>query len=231
MANQSSSGNRNENQSPDDSARKTEVKPPANRQTPDKTGPARRGKKTDPNDLTVDFFKEVSLGKALGYIIVVSILAFLFLIWLIYFRQTADDVAPWVGQLPALNAMLNSVSTLLILLGFRAVRQRNFSRHMKYMMAAFVTSTFFLISYLIYHHFVGHTPFPGEGLIRPIYFFILITHIILSAFVVPLVLTSFYLAWSGRLGTHRKVSWWTFPIWLYVSITGVVIFFILNAYV
>ncbi len=181
--------------------------------------------------LTVDLIKEISLPKALGMIVLISILAFLFLIWLIYFRETAETTAEWVGHLPALNALLNSVSTVLILTGYAAIRKKLYVRHMKLMLTAFITSSLFLISYLVYHNFVGHTPFPGEGIIRPVYFFILITHIILSAFVVPLVLTSFYFAYAGKFAKHRKVSKWTFPIWLYVSVTGVLIFFILNAYV
>lgn len=183
------------------------------------------------DQITIDFFKEISIPKALGVIILISLLAFLFLIWLIYFRETAETTADWVGQLPALNALLNTTSAILIVLGYRAVRKKDFLKHMKLMLTAFVTSSLFLISYLIYHNFVGHTSFPGEGWIRPFYFFILISHIILSAFVVPLVLTSFYFAYSGKFRTHRKVSKWTLPIWLYVSVTGVMIFFILNAYV
>ena len=181
--------------------------------------------------LTVDFLKEISVKKALITILLVSGLAFLFLIYLLYFREAAGSTEDWVTQLPALNAFLNSISTVLIILGYVAIRQKKYLRHMKLMMTAFITSTLFLVSYLLYHNFVGHTPFPGEGWIRPVYFFILITHIILSATVVPLVLTSYYFAFAGKFKTHRKVSMWTFPIWLYVSITGVVIFFILNAYV
>jgi len=182
------------------------------------------------DQLTVDFFRQISLPKAIGMILLISVAAFLFLIWLIYFRETPGEAAAWVEQLPALNALLNSVSTVLIVAGYVAVLKREFARHMKLMMTALITSSLFLISYLIYHNFIGHTPFPGEGLIRPAYFFILISHIILSAFVVPLVLTSFYFAYAGKFATHRKVSKWTFPIWLYVSVTGVMIFFILNAY-
>lgn len=183
------------------------------------------------DQITVDFIKNFSVAKAIGVIILISVLAFLFLIWLIYFKETADTTATWVAQLPALNALLNSASTVFIVLGFLAIRKRQFIRHMKLMLTAFVTSSLFLVSYLVYHNFVGHTPFPGEGFIRPVYFTILISHIILSAFVVPLVLTSYYFAFSGKFETHRKVSKWTLPIWLYVSVTGVMIFFILNAYV
>lgn len=187
--------------------------------------------KPNSDELTLEFFKNISVPKAIGTILLISGLAFLFLIWLIYFRETSEDTAAWVANLPALNAVLNSASTVFILLGFTAIKKKEYVRHMKFMLTAFITSSLFLISYLVYHNFVGHTPFPGEGIIRPIYFFILISHIILSAFVVPLVLTSYYFAFSGKFSTHRKVSKWTFPIWLYVSITGVVIFFILNAYV
>jgi putative membrane protein len=187
--------------------------------------------KPNSDELTVDFIKSLSVPRAIGTILIISLAAFLFLIWLIYFRETADETAAWVAQLPALNALLNSASTIFILAGFVAIKRKNYTAHMKYMLTAFVTSALFLISYLIYHNFVGHTPFPGEGFIRPVYFFILITHIVLSAFVVPLVLTSYYFAFSGKFSTHRKVSKWTFPIWLYVSVTGVMIFFILNAYV
>lgn len=187
--------------------------------------------KPNSEQLTIDFLKKISVARALGVILLISGLSFLFLIWLIYFRGTSGEPAVWVAKLPALNALLNSASTVFIVAGFVAVKKRKFVAHMKFMLTAFVTSSLFLISYLIYHNFVGHTPFPGEGMIRTFYFFILITHIILSAFVVPLVLTSYYFAFSGKFTTHRKVSKWTLPIWLYVSVTGVVIFFILNSYV
>lgn len=182
------------------------------------------------DQLTVDVLKEVSVSKAIGVIIAVSVLAFILLIWLIYFKGGSDTYAEWVSSLPAVNAFFNSASTVLLLLGFRAVKQRKFATHMRYMLSAFVTSSLFLISYVIYHNFHGDTPFQGEGLVRPVYFFILISHIILSAFVVPLILTSFYFAFSGKFITHRKVSRFTFPVWLYVSVTGVVIFFMLKIF-
>lgn len=188
-------------------------------------------KKSLDEQLTVRFLKELSVTKAITWILSISAAAFLFLIYLIYFREAAESSGNWVDQLPALNALLNSISAVLIILGYVAIRQKKYIRHMKLMLTAFITSTLFLISYLIYHNFSGHTPFPGEGVIRPIYFTILITHIIFSATVVPMVLTSYYFAFSGKFKTHRKFSKWTLPIWLYVSVTGVTIFFILNAYV
>jgi putative membrane protein len=181
--------------------------------------------------VTIEALKNVSLYKAIISIFIVSVLAFLFLIWLIYFKDTPDEIADWVYKLPALNATFNSLSTILLILGFREIKKKQFDKHMRFMLGAFAMSTLFLVSYVIYHNFVGHTPFPGQGLIRPVYFFILITHIILSAAVVPLILTSFYFAFSGKFKSHRKLSKITFPIWMYVSVTGVMIFFILRAYV
>jgi putative membrane protein len=158
------------------------------------------------------------------------VIALLFLVWLIYIKDPAPAAIPWVKKLSALNAALNFCSTIFLLLGFREIKNRNFGKHMRFMISAFVTSALFLVSYVIYHHFVGDTKFTGEGFIRYIYFFILISHIILSAFVVPLVLSSFYFAFSGKFGTHRKVSKWTFPIWLYVSVTGVLVFLMLKTF-
>ena len=167
---------------------------------------------------------------ALIVILGVSVSAILFLVWLIYFKAPATAEVAWVSNLSALNAALNSLSTIFLLLGFREIRARNFAKHMRFMISAFITSALFLVSYIVYHHFVGDTPFTGQGFIRPVYFFVLITHIVLSIFVVPLVLSSFLFAFSGKFSTHRRVSKWTFPIWLYVSITGVLVFFMLKIF-
>ena len=170
----------------------------------------------------------IDARKALGLILAVSAAALLFLVWLIYFKAPAAAQVAWVSNLSAVNAALNSLSTVFLLLGFREIRARNFAKHMRFMISAFITSALFLVSYIVYHHFVGDTPFTGQGFIRPVYFFILISHIVLSIFVVPLVLSSFLFAFSGKFSTHRKVSKWTFPIWLYVSVTGVMVFFMLK---
>lgn len=180
--------------------------------------------------VTIDLLKNVSLPKALGVILLVSGAAFGFLIWLIYYKGGSDYSSTLITSLPALNALLNSASAVLLLFAYQAIRQRKFSRHMKFNLTAFLTSTLFLISYVIYHNFHGSTHFPAEGLVKYVYFTILISHIILSALVVPMILTSFYLAFSGKLRLHRKVSKVTLPVWLYVSVTGVAIFFMLNAY-
>ncbi len=181
--------------------------------------------------VAVEAFKDLNVARAVVYIMIASGLVLIFLFWLLYFRDGAETVPAWVYSLPTVNAVFNSIATALLILGFVQIKKRNFDAHMKFNLAAFVASAFFLISYVLYHNFIGHTPFPGEGLIRPVYFFILITHIILSVVVVPLILSSFFFAFAGRFAIHRKVSKFTFPIWIYVSVTGVVIYFILNAYV
>lgn len=185
---------------------------------------------TSDKPFTLDLLKDISLYRAVGVILLISCTALGFLIWLIYFKGGSDYSSNLITSLPALNALLNSTSTVLLLFGYKAIRDRNFSRHMKFNLTAFVTSSLFLISYVIYHNFHGSTPFTGQGLIRPVYFFILVSHIILSALVLPMILTSFYLAFSGKLKLHRKISKITLPVWLYVSVTGVIIFFMLRAY-
>lgn len=172
--------------------------------------------------------EQISARKALSIIVGFSVGAVLFLFWLIYFKEGAESPAPWIQNLSAVNAGLNSLSTVFLLLAFREIKRRDFQKHMRFNLAAFVTSSLFLVSYVVYHHFVGDTNFMGEGFIRPVYFFILITHIVLSIFVVPLVLASFYYSLSGKFKTHKMVSRWTFPIWLYVSVTGVLVFFMLK---
>lgn len=180
------------------------------------------------SQITVDALKNTSVYKAITLIILMSALAFAFLIWLIYYQGGVDHSSTVISRLPALNASLNSISTTLLLFGYYYVRQRKFDTHMRFMIGAFASSALFLLSYVVYHTFHGHTVFEGTGFIRPVYFFILISHIILSAAVVPLVLSSFYFAFAGKFKVHRKLSRFTFPVWLYVSITGVMIFLILN---
>lgn len=181
--------------------------------------------------VTLNAFENLNMARAVVGVMIASGLVLIFLFWLIYFRGGAETVPAWVGYLPSVNAFFNSVATTFLVLAFVQIKKRDFEAHMKYNLAAFVASALFLISYVIYHNFIGHTTFPGQGWIRPVYFFILISHIILSVVVVPLILSSFLFAFAGKFSLHRKISKFTFPIWMYVSITGVVIYFILKAYV
>lgn len=170
----------------------------------------------------------VRTSRAVAGILVVSVAAFLFLVWLVYLKGGGGAESPLIRALPACDAGFNSLSTVLLIGGYVAVRQRKYARHLRFMTAAFVSSSLFLVCYVIYHNAHGDTRFLAHGPIRPIYFTILISHISLSAVALPLILSSFYLSLSGRFPIHRKVSRITFPIWLYVSVTGVLVFALLK---
>ena len=131
------------------------------------------------------------------------------------------------AQLPALNAALNSLSAVFLIAGYLFIRAKNRDSHRACMLAAFFCSTLFLISYLVYHFQVGSVGFKGQGWIRPVYFTILITHTILATAVVPLALITLVRALRERFDAHRRIARWTLPIWLYVSVTGVVIYLML----
>jgi uncharacterized membrane protein YozB (DUF420 family) len=132
-----------------------------------------------------------------------------------------------ITDLPALNACLNSISSLLLTAGYVFIRRGQIERHRLAMTAAFATSCLFLVSYLIYHYNAGSVPFTKQGWLRPVYFTILITHIVLAAAIVPLALITLYNAWRERFDKHRRIARWTWPIWMYVSVTGVVIYLML----
>jgi putative membrane protein len=167
--------------------------------------------------------------KPVPVILGLSITIAAFLVWLIYFKGRA--IGPeWISGLPAANAFFNSMSAICLVLGYREIRRRNRVVHMRFMLSATVFSTLFLISYITYHYFHGDTKFPGHGWIRPVYFFILITHISLSMVALPLILGTLWYALRTQFRFHKKVARWTLPVWLYVSVTGVLVYFILRAY-
>jgi protein SCO1 len=132
-----------------------------------------------------------------------------------------------LSYLPAVNATLNATSAVLLLLGWRAVRRHEIERHRRLMIAAALVSAAFLVCYLVYHAQVGSVRFTAMGAPRTIYFTILITHTILAAAIVPLVLRTLWLGLKRRDDRHRRIARWTFPLWLYVSVTGVVIYLML----
>ena len=151
-----------------------------------------------------------------------------FLVWVVYLRGgTGSDAVATSTTLPAINAVLNGLSAALIIAGRVAVRRRRFRLHATLMLAAIVSSACFITNYVYYHLHHGDTVFTGTGWIRPIYFTVLISHIMMSVVAFPMILTSLFLALSGRLGTHRRVSRYTWLAWLYVSVTGVAVFFFL----
>lgn len=129
--------------------------------------------------------------------------------------------------LPALNALLNTTCTCFLLAGWWFIRHGRKSAHRASMISALVTTGLFLISYLTYHYAHGSTRFAGEGIIRPIYFTILVSHTILAAAIVPLVAITLVRALRERFDAHRRIARWTLPIWLYVSVTGVVVYLLL----
>jgi len=132
-----------------------------------------------------------------------------------------------IDDLPALNATLNGVAVCFLAAGYVFIRRKRIAAHRACMIAAFTASSLFLTSYLIYHAHVGSRPFPGHGPVRLLYFVILISHIILAAAIVPMALITLRRGLRLDVGRHRRIARWTWPLWMYVSVTGVVIYFML----
>ena len=126
-----------------------------------------------------------------------------------------------------LNASLNALSGVLLLIGHRKIMAGNMRAHKKYMIAAFISSSVFLVSYVIYHIRVGNVLFQGQGWIRPVYFAILISHVILAIVILPMAIASLMRGLQQKFDKHRKIARWTYPLWLYVSVTGVVVYVML----
>jgi putative membrane protein len=168
-------------------------------------------------------------GVVLG-IIAVSLTASLMLFWLVYFHAPTDVTGTHLLFLPALNALLNGLSAVALVTGFLFIRRKRIAAHRASMFTAFVFSTLFLASYITNHALHGDMRFHGEGAVRPFYFALLISHIDLSMIALPLILVTFFLSLTGRFPIHRRVARYTFPIWLYVSVTGVIVYAMLASY-
>ncbi len=132
-----------------------------------------------------------------------------------------------LSALPTINACLNTLSGILLVAGYLQIKNKNVRAHQRLMTSAFIVSIVFLISYLVYHYNVGSVSFTGQGWVRPLYFAILLTHTVLAATVPFLAAITFYRAWKGDFQRHRRIARWTFPIWLYVSVTGVLVYLFL----
>jgi putative membrane protein len=132
-----------------------------------------------------------------------------------------------LSQLPMVNAGLNSLSATFLLAGYYFIRRRNQAAHKNCMIAALITSSLFLVCYLVYHAFAGRTVFREPTWFRPVYIVLLLTHTVLAVAIVPMVLVTFTRAIKGRYELHRRIARWTWPIWMYVSVTGVLIYFLL----
>jgi len=135
--------------------------------------------------------------------------------------MTLDEIIPY---LPHFQAMLNTAAALLLATGYRFIRNQNRDQHRLCMIAALAVSTVFMVSYLTYHARVGYLPFEGQGIIRPFYFTLLASHVILAAVIVPLVLSTVFFAITGNFNRHPRIARWTLPLWFYVSVSGVLIY-------
>jgi putative membrane protein len=167
----------------------------------------------------------------LGSIFVVSAVAVSFLLWLLYLHHAPAQFAGRFVFLPALNAVLNGLSAIALCTGLYFIKKRNRKSHRASMLLAFGFSSLFLVSYIVNHALHGDTRFPtGHATTRAIYLSILASHITLSVVALPLVLITFFFSLSGRFSQHKRIARYTFPIWLYVSVTGVVVFALLQVY-
>jgi putative membrane protein len=169
----------------------------------------------------------------LSLIGVVSVVALAVVGALLLGRAPSAAAGGEVAALPAVNAVLNGASALLLTAGFLFIRRRNVVAHRACMLGAFGVSVLFLVCYLVYHYHAGSRAFGGRGWIRPLYFVLLVSHIVLAAVIVPLALTTIYRGLSAYRGgsahvaRHVRIARWTLPIWLYVSVTGVVVYLLL----
>jgi putative membrane protein len=159
-----------------------------------------------------------------------SAVASLFLFWLVYYHPPTDAAGAHFAFLPALNAVLNGLAAIALVIGFIQIRAGRVRPHAVSMITAFVFSALFLVSYIANHALHGDMRFHGQGASRLVYFPLLISHISLSVIALPMILITFFLALSGRFTAHRRFARFTFPIWLYVSVTGVIVYAMLAAF-
>jgi putative membrane protein len=169
-------------------------------------------------------------GSIVAAIIAISAAASLFLCWLVYYHAPTDVAGTHWLFLPALNALLNGLSAVALVAGYRYIRSGRILPHRTAMFTAFIFSSVFLVTYIANHALHGDMRFHGQGGIRPVYFALLISHISLSVIALPLILITFFLSLTGRFPAHRRLARITFPIWLYVSVTGVIVYAMLAAY-
>jgi putative membrane protein len=144
--------------------------------------------------------------------------------------KKSDHIPGWAVFLPAFNAVLNGSTFVILLISFYYIRRKRIDIHRKLNLAACVLSTIFLLSYVTFHSFGVETRFPAGNPLRPVYLFILATHIILAAVVLPIVLLSLYRGLTMQVERHRKITRWSFPIWLYVTFTGVIVYLMISPY-
>jgi putative membrane protein len=179
------------------------------------------------DEITLSDRRPVSNRSFYVFNAVLSVSALAFLAYLLLVRRGGAGTVD-LRFLPAVNAGFNATAATLLIAGYIAIRRRARQLHKYLMVAALAASLLFLASYVTYHYVHGDTKYQGEGMLRSIYFFILISHVLLSMAVVPMALSTLYFAWKGTFLRHRRIARITLPIWLYVSVTGVVIYFMLR---
>jgi putative membrane protein len=183
-----------------------------------------------PIPFQLEALKTTSAKRATIVILTASAAALLLLVVVIYGHGRAAEVPVWVSWLPALNALLNGTSAVFLVLAYRAIRRRDIATHARRVLVSVGASALFLVSYIVYHSVHGDTKFLGQGAVRPLYFFILVSHVLLSAVALPLIFFTLFFSLSARFPRHRKIARYTFPIWLYVSVKGVLVFAMLRVY-
>jgi len=166
-------------------------------------------------------------GRAIAAILLISAAATLFLFWLIYVHPAAATSTQY-AFLPALNAVMNGLAAVSLLIGYTFIRAGRIRQHRAAMITAFLFSTLFLVGYIVHHALHGDVRYPVDAAGRMVYLPLLASHILLATVALPLVLVTFFFSLTGRIPQHRKVARWTFPLWLYVSVTGVVTYAMLR---
>jgi putative membrane protein len=161
-------------------------------------------------------------------ILVISAIATLFLFWLIYVHPASSQSSARFAFLPPLNAFLNSLSATALLIGIVMIRAKRIAGHRMAMSAAFLFSTLFLAGYILHHALHGDVRYPAHAAFRALYLSLLASHILLATVALPIVLATFFFSLSGRIPQHKKIAHWTFPLWLYVSVTGVITYVMLR---
>lgn len=164
---------------------------------------------------------------ALRTIYLVSAIVFVAVIVLFNLPRVENPPA-WIPLLPKLNAIINGLCSVLLLVSFVMIRKKRVDWHKRLNISAFLLSCLFLVSYIVFHAFGVETRFPADNPQRPFYLFVLLTHIVLAAVVLPLVLLSFYRGLTGQIEAHKKLTRWSMPIWLYVTISGVVVYLLIS---
>ena len=172
------------------------------------------------------------INKDRNYLILIFGVSFIvFALVLILSQLPRAEIIPWyVKYLPKLNATINATCSVILITSFVAIKKRNIQLHKRLNISAFILSSVFLMSYVIFHSFGIETKFPADNPMRPIYLTILISHIILAAGVLPLILIAFYRGLNYHVEKHRKIVKWAFPVWLYVTISGVVVYLMISPY-